>query len=181
MNLSLKTAISTLHQSRKIIACVTIAWVLLMIAGAVFNESMKPIQDFATEQTKAKLKLIPHTFLGFFSGILINNALISASMIVGGFFIIVPLFQGFLNSFFAGAIIYNYREIIPVALPYIFFEFSALILACSLGVYVAKGWLTKPREVWDRIWRSLGVFLWVILPLLIVAALIESVLIMGVV
>ncbi|HJX50295.1 MAG TPA: stage II sporulation protein M, partial [Candidatus Nanoarchaeia archaeon] len=64
-------------------------------------------------------------------------------------------------------------------LPHGIFEFPAIILALATGIRLGLFWFSdnKKKEFVKRVEGSLRVFLFVILPLLIIAAIIEGFLI----
>ena len=64
-------------------------------------------------------------------------------------------------------------------LPHGIFELPAIFLAFGLGLKFGTFWMKKKKikTLLDYFWNSLRVFLLIILPLLIIAAIIEGILI----
>ncbi|MBI2133611.1 stage II sporulation protein M [Candidatus Woesearchaeota archaeon] len=142
--------------------------------------------EFAREQEVILRKLVSLTFgKGFFELfliILLNNlrtALIG--IVLGVFFGLVPLSAVLVNGYFVGAMLNQaYRSsglsVLLLILPHGIFEIPALAIAFGMGVSLGLWW--RERRKLDYIRKSLNdsilVYLYIILPLLVIAALVES-------
>lgn len=116
--------------------------------------------------------------------ILRNNVLSSLfSLLLGIVFGIVPLFSAILNGYILGFV----SNVVTVEagfgqlwrlLPHGIFEIPAIIISMGLGIKFGMFLFSKKptAEFQKRLLMNLKVFLFVILPLLIVAAIIEGVL-----
>lgn len=106
------------------------------------------------------------------------------ALILGIFLGIFPVITAFSNGYILGFVA---EKVVKVEggfvlwrlFPHGIFEFPAIILALALGVKFGMFWFSKEKkkEFLIRLENSLRVFLFVILPLLIIAAIIEGILI----
>lgn len=113
-----------------------------------------------------------------------NTTSAISSLFLGAFFGIFPFF----NALFNGAILgYVYSKAVPIAgfgviwrlLPHGVFELPAIFISLGLGVHLGASFFGK-NKIWtfkQRFNQSLRAFLVVVLPLLILAATIETFLI----
>ena len=111
----------------------------------------------------------------------ISSAFIA--MILGVFLGIAPVFNSLINGallgyVYAKAIVIGGPGVILYILPHGIFELPAIFIALGLGlkfgmfIFAKKG--EKINEFRRRFWNSIKVFLTIILPLLIIAAVIEG-------
>lgn len=115
-----------------------------------------------------------------------NNVTSALSVLfLGAFFGIFPLF----NAVFNGAILgYVYSKAVPVAgflviwriLPHGIFELPAIFISLGLGIHLGMSFFGKQKMITfkRRFSESLKVFLALVVPLLMLAATIESFLIL---
>lgn len=119
---------------------------------------------------------------------ILNNNLKSSffSMLLGFFLGIFPVLSAFTNGYVLGFVaeksaILGGPGILLRLLPHGIFEFPAIILSLALGtkfgmfIFAEHG--KRKKEFLRRLEQSLRVFLFVVLPLLIVAAIVEGILI----
>ena len=123
---------------------------------------------FKTFENKNVLELVVAVFL--------RNAFSAFFAILFGFlFGLVPVFGAVFNGIAVGAILNldpsNFFKIIPHGL----FELPAIFIAWGLGMWCAGGLFHSPRfkTIKFRVKRSLNIYLSIIVPLLIIAAIIE--------
>lgn len=112
-------------------------------------------------------------FLGLLIAIFLQNALSAFFAIILGFFFgLVPIFGAAVNGAAMGAVLnlnpLNFFKLLPHGI----FELPAIFIAWGLGIWCAGGLFRAP-PVGFRIKRSLNIYLSIIVPLLIVAAIIE--------
>jgi stage II sporulation protein M len=102
--------------------------------------------------------------------------------IVLGFTIIYPLFAIALNGYLLGAILMlGIQEqgslgILLRIIPHGIFELPALLIASAAGLYIGVFW-KGDEGFWQRLKLSLRVYVSIVLPLLIIAATIEGILV----
>jgi len=153
------------------------AAILIFIAGNILailiprlGESViSAFFDYAkTFENKNALELLVAIFL--------KNASSAFLAILFGFlFGLVPVVGAVFNGIVVGAILHlnplNFFKIIPHGL----FELPAMFIAWALGMWCAGGLFHSPRldTIKFRVKRSLNIYLSLIVPLLIVAAIIE--------
>jgi stage II sporulation protein M len=128
------------------------------------------IEYFKTFQDKTLLQLTLAIF--------VNNATVAfLAILLGLFFGLLPVFAAIVNGIGVGAVLamspVNFFKILPHAI----FELPAIFIAWGLGLWCA-GWLVHaPR--WEtvkvRLKRSLNIYVSLILPMLVVAAVLEVV------
>jgi len=117
--------------------------------------------------------------------ILFNNVQSSFLAILFGVVLgIFPILGTILNGYILGFVgSYASNEggllILLNLLPHGIFELPAIFLAFGLGLKFGTFWMKKKKikTLLDYFWNSLRVFLLIILPLLIIAAIIEGILI----
>jgi len=119
---------------------------------------------------------------------ILQNNVLSAfmAMIFGVVLGIMPIISALTNGTLLGYV-YNLASaeagfgVILYLLPHGIFELPAVLISLGLGVYFGMFIFTekgkKKTEFLRRFWSSLKVFLTVVLPLLVVAAIIEGLLI----
>lgn len=105
--------------------------------------------------------------------IFLQNAFSAFLAILFSFlFGLVPVFDAVFNGIAVGAILHlnplNFFKIIPHGL----FELPAMFIAWGLGIWCAGGLFHSP-PISFRIKRSLNIYLSIIVPLLIIAAIVE--------
>ena len=112
-------------------------------------------------------------FLGLLIAIFLQNALSAFFAIVLGFFLgLVPIFGALANGMAMGAVLLLNPFNLFKLLPHGIFELTAIFTAWGLGIWCAGGLFHAP-PVGLRVKRSLNIYLSVIVPLLIIAAIIE--------
>jgi stage II sporulation protein M len=123
------------------------------------------LEYFKTFENKNVLELVVAVFL--------RNAFSAFFAILFGFlFGLVPVFGAFFNGIAVGAMLHlnplNFFKIIPHGL----FELPAIFIAWGLGIWCAGGLFHSP-PISFRVKRSLNIYLSIIVPLLIIAAIVE--------
>lgn len=129
---------------------------------ALALEYFKPFKD------KQYLELVVAIFL--------QNASSAFLAIAFGFVLgIVPLLGAFFNGIVLGAIIHLDPLHIFMIIPHGLFELPAVFIAWGLGMWCAGGLFHAQRleTITMRIKKSLRIYLSVIVPLLIIAAIVE--------
>jgi stage II sporulation protein M len=162
-----------LHEVRKyIFAAIVIfaAGIILAIVIPSLGESVISafLGYFKTFENKNVLELVVAIFL--------RNAFSAFFAILFGFlFGLVPAFGAAFNGIAVGAIVklnpLNFFKIIPHGL----FELPAMFITWGLGIWCAGGLFHAPgfKTITFRVKRSLNIYLSIIVPLLIIAAIIE--------
>jgi uncharacterized membrane protein SpoIIM required for sporulation len=122
------------------------------------------------------------TFLIYFAVIFLNNAFkCLLNVILGPLLGIFPLFSTFINGGLIGLVIQEWGLFVFlwILLLYGILELSAFLLSASIGLRLGREVLKRKgeRNFKKELRNSLSIFLILILPLLIIAALIESALI----
>ncbi len=176
---------------KKIIIFMTILFILFLIISLIYNtityqnnSDLKESKEIYDIYLKVRYK---ETFIGNFFYVLIHNIFSSFLQIITGIaFAIFPLFiiiaQGISNG---NSIIYTYRMdglfYSLLIVPHSIFEIPSMIISCSLGIKIFLSLFKSKNRIKDMIQEyknSIIVFLFIIIPLLIIASIIESLLIM---
>lgn len=117
---------------------------------------------------------------------ILNNNLKSSffAMILGIAFGIFPILSALMNSYVLGfvsekSVLAAGSSVLLRLVPHGIFEFPAIIISMAFGVKLGFSWFgkNKGKTFLSRFEDSLRVFLFVVLPLLIIAAIIEGFLI----
>ncbi len=113
--------------------------------------------------------------------ILLNNIQVSFfGIILGILFGIIPIFLAMLNGYILGFVFSfnkNFLNILRI-LPYGIFELPAVFISLGLGIKIGFSILQKRKsELREYLINSLRVFVFFVIPLLVIAAIIEGILI----
>ncbi len=109
--------------------------------------------------------------------IFVNNSVkILGSIILGIFFGLFPIFSLLVNGYLIGMIAQYYGPIVFLAgiVPHGIFEIPALLLGAGAGIRLGVIALKRRDRLKEETTHSLGLFFTIIIPLLLVAALIET-------
>lgn len=129
------------------------------------------------------VRVLPSPLLFLF--IFINNSIkILLTMLLGVMFGIIPLLFIIINGFMVGIVFYvsNMKigtwTTIMLIIPHGVIEIPALILGCSYGLWLGKMLIWKMRgkevSIVDCIKHIINQYIKIIIPMLIVAALVET-------
>lgn len=166
---------SDLKEVRKYIFAAIVLFVagnILAIAIPTVGESVisTALEYFKPFKDKNVLELLVAIFL--------NNASSTFFAIVLGFLLgLVPVFGAVFNGIAVGALVHmnplNVLKIIPHGL----FELPAVFIAWGLGMWCAGGLFQTARltTIIVKVKKSLNIYLCIIVPLLIIAAIVEVV------
>ncbi|MDI9609939.1 MAG: stage II sporulation protein M [Archaeoglobaceae archaeon] len=133
------------------------------------------LKDFASNKNSPVL---------IFLLILVNNSVKSfIAMLLGIFFGVIPLLFLFINGIVIGILAKIVGEKIGLGvfllllLPHGILEIPAVILACSYGFWLGIEFLKDRKTIRGKLKYSINRFLKVVLPMLIIAAFVETALI----
>jgi stage II sporulation protein M len=173
-------ALKNIRDSKNYIYGGIILFIITTLIGYFF-----PI--FFTEEIKELLKNLVLSFenlntLQIILKIFLNNSLVSFSIILLGLLLgLFPLFAIIQNGYILGFVIKNVilKEgfiVLWRLLPHGIFELPAIFISMGLGIRL--GWKVIQRDnPWKFLKDSLETFFLVIIPLLVLAAIIEGLLI----
>lgn len=179
-----KEALSYIKESQTYIYVAIGIFVISAIFGFVFHENLTFLNKII-EELILKTQGLSATELIFF--ILQNNLMSSLlSVAIGLFFGIFPVFNAIVNGVVLGyvsALVSNEHglSILWRLLPHGIFELPAIFISLGLGIKLGftlfLGRKTRAKEFRRRFYNSANTFLMIVIPLLIIAALIEGLLI----
>ncbi len=168
-----------LVSSRRYIYFATTAFLFFCIVGYVFSSYLSFLDEFIRNLV-SRVSALHGLDLGLF---IFANNLQSAfvGMILGAFFGLVPIFNIILNGTVLGYVIAvvstksNFLDIWKL-LPHGIFELPAIFISLGLGLKLGMFIFTrKPfKTLRERLYCSMLVFLFYVLPLLAIAAIIEG-------
>ncbi|MCX8159083.1 MAG: stage II sporulation protein M [Candidatus Pacearchaeota archaeon] len=179
---SFARAINYVVESKNYIYFVLLLFIFSIIVGFVFYEKFYFLDELLKEIIEKTRHLSGIKLIWF----IFKNNLWSAfvSIIFGLFFGIVPLMGCILNGSILGYVMRRTLENYSVfefwkLLPHGIFELPAIFISMALGLKIGMFVFSKNwgEEIKTRIYNSLLVFLIIIFPLIMVAAIIEGVLI----
>jgi len=148
----------------------------------LFNAALQYIQQLS-ENVKGFSDSYPPwvSFLLFFFVIFLNNAFTCFIDILSGPLVgIVPLFSAFVNGGIVGWFVQKEGAIVLIAIiPHGVFEIPAFLISAAIGLRLGREVFRSrdERDLGGEMKRGLWVFLTLIFPLLLIAAIIESALI----
>ncbi len=150
--------------------------------NGLFNTAMSWIEQLS-ENVKDFSDSYPIgvTFLLFFFVILLNNAFTCfIDILLGPLAGVFPLFSDFVNGGLVGWFAQKEGLIILIGIiPHGIFEIPAFLISAAIGVRLGREVFRRrgERDVRGELGKGLKVFLILVLPLLVIAAVIESLLI----
>jgi len=164
-----------LTETRRQIAAALVLFVLAGIIGALYPHiGDTALANFAEYARQFLGKSTPDLILSF----LVRNATAAGTAIVLGiFFGIGPVAAIAFNGILFGAML----RLMPAEswrlLPHGIFELPAMFISWGLGLWVGLWMMKAPRwgRLKERLGASLRIYLLLILPLLVVAAVIEGI------
>jgi stage II sporulation protein M len=150
------------------------AAIAIFVAGIIVPLIIPSIGKGVISEFLGYFKTFPHkTTLALLVAIFLKNALSALVAILLGFLLgIVPVFGAVFNGIAVGAVVNMNPLYAFMLIPHGIFELSAIFIAWGMGIWCAGG-LFHPPAVSIRVKRSLNIYLSVIVPLLVIAAIIE--------
>jgi len=189
-NLSTKVqfreAAAYIRESKHFIFISIILFVFGAIIGVIFQNELAPtINEILKELLNKTFGLNTPEMIFF----ILQNNLQSAflSILFGIFLGIFPVVSGIINGVILGYVLSKATEVSGITswwrlLPHGIFELPAIFISFGLGIKLGFSFLLsrklRIKEFKRRFYNSINVFLMVIIPLLIIAAIIEAILIM---
>lgn len=171
-----------LKKGRPYIFSIMCIFVLFMVSGFALADEMGFIDQFINELIRKTVGLSGIEMILF---IFINNVKASFfGLFVGIVFGLFPIANAIMNGTVLGYVFKRVYEVTGVndfwrILPHGIFELPAIFI--SLGLGIKLGWFifskNPGKEIKERFWSSLIIFLRIVIPLLIIAACIEGTLI----
>lgn len=177
-----KKSTDYLEKSKKFIYAVTIIFFSFVFIG-FFIPTPPAIEQYLLELIE---ELVDQTegmsFLELTNFIFLNNLRSSfLGIILGVFFGIIPIFYSVFNGYLIGFVAFiSVAEggvfVLWRILPHGIFELPAVFISLGLGLKLGTFIFQKNilKSFVDFFWNSLRVFLFIVLPLLIIAAIIET-------
>lgn len=162
------------------------AIIIVVLLGLINKSLFINFQDEFFSSIIEKTKNL--SYLGLVLFIFFHNILANLLIVILGFTILFPFFALIVNGFLIGAIIGRRVaekgvSVILALIPHGIFEVPAIILSLALGFKIAtsfageKNFIKIIKKYWFNYKKAFFLFLLVIIPLLLVAALIEAMLI----
>jgi stage II sporulation protein M len=176
-------SIDTLRQLKRLIAASVVLFFTTSILGALFSEDLYPhifpiLQSILEEIEDAN-------FVEIFAFILGQNLSATAIIMLSGIaFGITPFVSTASNGIVLGVVLAQLQQSTGAShwwevVPHGIFELPALFIATSLGFYLGGALFAQERweAVKHRLMKSLTTYTVWVMPLLLIAAIIESTLI----
>lgn len=175
-----KEALGYLYESRNYIYWIIIAFILSAVIGFIFHERFiffeKIFKDLAL---RAKgLNWIEMVFF------ILQNNLISSffGLLLGVFFGVFPLFSSIFNGLGIGYILQKVWQFSGIKdfwmiFPHGIFELPAVFISLGIGMRLGVLLFKGIRDFKSGFYKSINLFLMIVVPLLIIAAVIEGTLI----
>ena len=152
-----------------------------IIMGFVFYQNFSFLNDFLKE---LGLRAGNLSFVEMFLFILQNNLSVSFTVLVSGALlgfipILMVLFNGIILGYVSRLLVENnIGGSLWQLLPHGIFELPAAFISAGLGIHLGMFILYRDsvKELKNRIYNSFNAFLFIVFPLLVIAAIIESIL-----
>jgi stage II sporulation protein M len=173
-------AVRYLKESRRFVYFVAGMYVIFFFIGVVF---FFQFGFFDNNFFNLKSKVLGFSFLEFVFFVIVNNSLSAIAGIVSGILIGIPpllvtIYQGL---FFGFANVLSYvthgslGEVMFRGWPHSIFELPAFFISWGLGIKLGFALLKDRKKFGESFKKSIWVYLLVVLPLLVIAAVIEGI------
>lgn len=180
-----KNSWQIIKQNKKIIFALAALYILFLVGGLIYNGMTYAKVSFSSEDAKNayqeffKTTNFKDTFIGNFQYIFFHNIIASLFRIAMGIILaIIPLWliidDGISSSF---AIINSGYNPLFSFIPHGIFEIPAMIISSSLGVIIFLSMFelgSKKNNLIQAYKNALIIFLLIIIPLLLIAAILEA-------
>lgn len=171
-----------LYKQRRYVYAVALVFAASAVLGFSFADRFTFFNDLLADIAEVTADL---DYLELIWFIFSNNITSSISaLFLGIFFGVFPLFNALFNGALLGyvyskAVVFEGYAVIWRLFPHGIFELPAIFISLGLGVHVGAAWFGphKRKVIFQRWKESMKVFLTIVLPLLALAAIIESTLI----
>jgi len=172
-----------LNQLRKdsfYIKSASLLFIFSVILGFIFPQFLAELRNDVFASILAEIEGRNYLQLSFF---IIQNNLRTAffGFLLG--ILLLPILALFINGFFTGSILAESIEkssslILWRLLPHGIFELPAIIISFAYGIKISLCWLRKNRlrNFKSAYMQAFEVFIYIVMPLIIVAGFIESLL-----
>ena len=187
-----KQSFDILKKNKKIFLIVLILYLASLLGGIIYYNltyegfsSIEAKEDYQRVMAEINFR---DNIIGNFINLFTHNIIASLFRIIGGILLgIIPVFSiidgGVSNSYslVASTIDDGLSKALLLFIPHSLFEIPAFILSSSLGLIIFLSLFKKGKRIdnlKDSVIESTKIFLLWILPLLLIAGMIESILIM---
>jgi stage II sporulation protein M len=181
---NLRESAEYIKESRKYIYFIIALFFFSGVIGYLFPDNFTFFNELIEGLTERTTDLGPLELIWF---ILQNNVVAAFfGMLFGVFLGAFPVFAATLNGVLLGYVFSIASQaagfgVAWMLVPHGIFELPAIFIALGLGVKLGMTFFTEKKdrfaELHVRLWKSLKVFFLIVLPLLVVAAVIEGLLI----
>ena len=174
----IKKSLSHIKQSRNYIYAVIGLFLLSTIMGVVFNQHLSFLDETLRELLEKTINLSPIELISF---ILLNNSLASILGVVSGIILgIFPITSSISNGVVLGYVLSKVGILeFWRLLPHGIFELPAVFISFGLGIKLGSFIFAKNKikTLKQNLGLSIIAIVYIIIPLLIIAAIIEGALI----
>jgi stage II sporulation protein M len=176
----IREAFQVVSKSRRYIVLAVVIFSVSIVVGAVMHERFTELLKYLTAFAKS---MKDQSATGIILGIFQKNFIAMLVVIVGGIaFGVIPVFSLVVNGAVLGVAMMAALQkglsifaLIAAILPHGMFELPAIFIASGVGMRIGFMQLKHNREpARKRMAEGLQVLFFVVLPLLIVAAIIEG-------
>ncbi|MCA9485757.1 MAG: stage II sporulation protein M [Nanoarchaeota archaeon] len=177
-----KEAIKYVKESRNFIYASIIIFIVFSIIGFMASDQLRFLDEILKDLIQKTDGLGTFELIFFILQNNLQSALFSIILgIVAGIF---PLGSAIMNGTIMGYVLARTSEVAGFGvwwrlLPHGIFELPAIFISFGLGIKLGLSFFTKKplKNIKERFYQSLNVMLMIIIPLLIIAAIIEGALI----
>jgi len=176
--LPISDSLGYVSSSRNFIFLIIGLFSLSLILGIVFPSVLESFVLGIIRELLEKTKGL--NFIGLFVFIFFNNVKTSLIGMFSGLLLgIFPIFLAALNGYLLGFVMnYSFRENgikdIWRIIPHGIFEMPAFFISLGLGVKLGYSLLFTKKTFWKDIKMSIKTFVYIVIPLLLIAGLIEA-------
>lgn len=181
MKMNISSELKILKKEKKYLLYIIYAFTFFIILGLIFPNFFLKAQQQLFDTIIQKLDGQPTWYVSAF---IFQNNVKSAAMAayLGIFFLIVPIFSISLNGYIIGAVMHRAiaeKGIITIwkLLPHGIFELPALLISFYLGIKLFFAlFKNKGKDFPKTLKENTKIFLKIVIPLLLIAAIIEGIL-----
>ncbi len=155
-----------------------IIMVLSGMLGYIFPDFMGEVQDEALERILSQIPTDSPASTSLF--IIQNNLKASFVGMALGILVVVPFIMLAANGFLVGAVMHRAADtfgpgVVLRLVPHGIFEIPAICISTGFGIRIAAG-IFKKESLWENYRQAFIVFIFIVLPLILVAGTIEGIL-----
>jgi len=176
-NFSYRKSFKKIYSLRKQILYVFLGLITFVIIGIIFRNKFMSFQEEIIRYILYELE--GKTLGGIILFIIWHNIQANLFIILSSVLVVVPLLVLASNGFIIGAVMSRaviqdgFLEVLKL-LPHGVFEIPAILISFALSYSISKDVYIEKKNLFYSYWEAIKIFIMVIVPLLVIAGIIEG-------